>query len=61
MTCLHAIMANGHVRQRNAQTTGLYKTDILEDGRGREEEKKVTKFIKLDTGYIMLIFLIKKV
>lgn len=45
MTCLHAIMANAHVRQRNAQTTGLYSTDILENGRGREEEEKVTKFI----------------
>lgn len=45
MTCLHAIMANGHIRQRNTQTTGLYKIDILEDGRGREEEEKVTKFI----------------
>jgi hypothetical protein len=38
-------MANGHVRQRNAQTTDLYKTDTLEEGGGREEEEKVTIFI----------------
>jgi hypothetical protein len=38
-------MANGHVRQRNAQTTDLYKVDKVKEGRSREEEEKVTKFI----------------